>query len=305
MTDLTQHAAVQSADADAANMSSQIVDRRVSFSYAEDFEAIWTPLAPEFSCAANSVSLLMPYIEPYFVKSVRRFVPQLDDQLAETSHAYLKQELQHHLAHREFNDQMADHYRGVSRLERMMRNTINWLHTKRSPKFNLAFAASSETIAYSAARWAAERRTELFGQADPVAASMFLWHLGEEVEHKSAAFDVFKAVDGSKLRYVTSMILSMILLMFFVACGTTLMLWHERRLFNPVAHVRLWRWAIPFAFEVLTNLVVSATGNHHPTDFADPSFYELWLREYDHETGTLPLWDAAATAPSHSISELR
>lgn len=282
---------------------SEIVDRRVSFSYAEDFTAIWTPLAPEFSCAANSVSLLMPYIEPYFVKSVRRFVPELEGELVDSTQAYLKQEMQHHLAHRDFNDQMADHYRGVPRLERMMRNTINHLHTKRSPEFNLAFAASSETIAYSAARWAAERRTELFGQADPVAASMFLWHLGEEVEHKSAAFDVFKAVGVSKVRYVSAMILSMVLLMFFVATGTTLMLWHERRLFNPVAHVRLWRWAIPFAFEVLTNMVISTTGNHHPTDFADPSFYELWLREYDPDTGTLPLWNAGAEARSPSIPQ--
>ena len=285
-----------SAAAQASNTVDQrtLVDRRASFSYGDDFAPVWTPLAPEFSCAANSVSLLMPYIEPYFVKSVRHFLPELEGELADTTRAYLKQELQHHVAHREFNDQIASQYRGTARLERMMRQTYGWLHTNRSAHFNLAFAASSETIAYSAARWAAERRTELFTNADPVAATLFLWHLGEEVEHKSAAFDVFKAVGVSKPRYLASMLLSMVLLMFFVAAGTTLMLWHERRLFHPVAHIRLWRWAIPFAFEVLSNMAMSTLSSHHPTDFADPSFYELWLREYDPETGTLPLWNARA-----------
>ena len=36
-------------------------------------------------------------------------------------------------------------------------------------------------------------------------ATMFLWHLAEEVEHKTVAFDVYQAVDGSKLRYAASM----------------------------------------------------------------------------------------------------
>lgn len=266
-------------------------DRRVSFDYGVDFDPIWTPTAPEFSCAANSVSLLMPYIEPFFIKSVRRHIPQLDDDLAETTRAYITQETRHHTAHRDFNNRMAQKYRGVPRLESAMKQAIDHLHRKRSPLFNLAFAASSETIAYSAARWAAERRIELFNNADPVPASLFLWHLGEEVEHKSAAFDVFSAIDGSRVRYVASMILSMVLLILFVATGTTLFLYQERRLFHPVAHFRLWRWALTFAFEVLTNLVVSALPGHHPTDFADPSFYEIWLREYDPNTATLPVWN--------------
>ncbi len=269
----------------------ELLDRRVSFEYSDDFDPIWTPDSPEFSCAANSVSLLMPYIEPYFIKSVRRHIPQLDPDLAEATRAYITQETRHYTAHRDFNNLVAKRYRGVARLEAAMKWTIERLHSKRSPLFNLAFAASSETIAYSAARWAAERRTELFAGADPVPASLFLWHLAEEVEHKSAAFDVFSAVDGSRIRYITSMITSLVLLMLFVAAGTTIFLFQERRLFHPVAHFRLWRWAITFAFEVLSNMVISTLRGHHPNDFADPSFYEIWLREYDPETKTLPLWN--------------
>ncbi len=45
--------------------------------------------------------------------------------------------------------------------------------------------------------WLINERETLFGGADPVVASLVLWHMVEETEHKSVAFDVFQAVSGS------------------------------------------------------------------------------------------------------------
>lgn len=53
--------------------------RRIRFEYPPDFDPAWNPRLPDFACAANSVSLLMPSAEPYFVKSVRSAFPLLDD----------------------------------------------------------------------------------------------------------------------------------------------------------------------------------------------------------------------------------
>ncbi len=55
----------------------RLVVRRPAFPFAEDLRADWNPKLPEFAFAANSVSLLMPYAEPYFVKSVRAVLPKL------------------------------------------------------------------------------------------------------------------------------------------------------------------------------------------------------------------------------------
>lgn len=159
----------------------------------------------------------------------------------------------------------------------------------RSPAFNLAFASVSETIAYSAARWCERRRNDLFVDADPVISRLFFWHLAEEVEHKAVAFEVEQSWGVGRLRRLGAMITSMLLVLFFVGTGTTVMLAGERRLFNPLAWIRLTSWAVTFAFEAISNLVVSMLPGFHPDQFADPLWYEVWLRELDQaEAGESP-----------------
>ena len=109
----------------------------------------------------------------------------------------------------------------------------------RSLRFNLAFAAASETIAYSLARWTDRHAGEMFDGAEPVPTSLFLWHLAEEVEHKSVAFDVWKAVDGTRRRYVLAGATSLVLLGLFTWLATMVMLRDAGRLFRPTSHVRL------------------------------------------------------------------
>ena len=137
-----------------------------------------------------------------------------------------------------------------------------------SPAFDLAFAAGSETMAYSAARWAAERRHDLFRGADEVASTLFLWHLAEEVEHKSVAWDVYWQLHGdrprARLRHAAATATALALMVVLVVTGTTLLLAAERRLHRPLAWFRLTRWSIGFAFELLGNLAVSLLPGHHP-----------------------------------------
>ena len=58
--------------------TSRLPVRKITFEYPDDMDPAWNRRFPEFAFAANSVSLLMPYAEPYFVKSVRSAIPQLD-----------------------------------------------------------------------------------------------------------------------------------------------------------------------------------------------------------------------------------
>lgn len=274
--------------------------RRIRFEYPANTNPMWTPRRPEFSCAANSVSLMMPAIEPYFIRSVRRgwAGSAVDADLGPTVEAYLTQEGQHFGQHLVFNRFLFDRYRGVERLEGWIRATYRWLESSRSAEFSLAFAASSEMMAYSAARWAASRRHELFDGADEVTSSLFLWHLAEEVEHKSVAHDVYRAAVARSVRstavYLGAMAVALALVMVFVFAGTTVMLAAERRLWNPVSWIRLTWWAMWFAFELLTNLALSVFPSFHPTQLVDPAFYLNWLDEYDLGSATLPLWFASS-----------
>lgn len=265
--------------------------RRVRFRWPDDFEPVWAPRQPDLAIAANAVSMLMPHVEPYVVTSVRSQIAGLreaDPALAESAAGYVAQEAQHHAQHRRFNDVMLRHYPRLTLVERAMARTFGWLR-RRSVRFGLAFAAGFECIAFVAARWVDGRRSMLRG-ADPTAATLFLWHLAEEVEHKEVAFDVYQASGGGRLRYVgATWVAGIVLAVFSLAC-TWVMLWNERRFWRPAAHLRLLVWSVSFIFVALPAMIVSALPGHHPRDLADPAGLEHWLDDLDPETSTVPEW---------------
>ncbi len=270
--------------------------RRVRFEYPEGTDPVWNHRFPEFAHGANSISLLMPYAEPYFIHSVRDAIPQLPPELAAQTEDFARQEGQHFRAHRQFNDLIGAQYPAIPKLERLIARTYGWLDRTRSLEFNLAFAAGSETIAFALARWTEDHLGTMFDGADPVPATLYLWHLAEEVEHKSCAYDVFEAVDGSRLRYTAAMSLSFGLLAFFCTTAVMLMLWKDRRLFHPITLWRLLRWALSLSFSVMPVLAASTLPSHHPSSLTDPLYLPAWLRQYDPATETMPLWGSGRSA---------
>ena len=257
-------------------------DRKMSFAYPDDFALAWNAAVPEFAYAANSVSLMMPHVEPYVARSVRAARVHLTDAgLREQVDAYVRQELSHHAQHRRFNELVAARCRGTHTLELWMHRAFSYLGRRKRLGTHLAFAAGSEAFAYAAARWAAEHRRELLASADPTIAALFVWHLAEEVEHKTVAFDVFQAVDGSRCRLAWGLLQSFAVLASFTVLGTTLQLVRERRLLHPVAVARLVRWTITFLFELIPAMMVTLVPGHHPRDLVDPAYLVQWLREHD------------------------
>ncbi len=259
--------------------------RGLAFAYPADFDPAWSGNVPEFACAANSVSLMMPYVEPYVAKSVHAALPHIEDEvLRREAASFVRQELSHRVQHRQFNNLLAERCRGIRVLEQLMRMVFERLGKRRSNASHLAFAAGTEGVAYGVARWAAAHRRELPATAQPEIANLFVWHLAEEVEHKSVAFDVFQAVDGSRRRYIWGMILGFSVLALFTVVGTTVQLWQQRRLFRPTTYLRLTRWTITFLFELLPTMAASSLRGHHPRDLADPPFLVNFLRELDDRT---------------------
>jgi hypothetical protein len=265
--------------------------RRVRFEWPEDQAPIWTPKVPELAIAANAVSLLMPHAEPYVVASTRAALGEgliEDPALAQEAQTYLTQEAQHHAQHRRFNDLLIGRYRGLGRVDR----ATAWLFGKlrrRSTRFGLAFAAGFETVAFVAARWV-DKHLGLLRDGEPVATTMFLWHLAEEVEHKRVAFDVYRASGGGRLRYAWAMSVAAVLLAAGAFAGSLPVLWAERRFFHPTAWFRLIGWSLSFIFVALPVMVISALPGHHPEQLADPVGLEHWLDHLDPETSTVPEW---------------
>jgi predicted metal-dependent hydrolase len=227
----------------------------------------------------------MPFMEPYFVRSVAAALPVLEGELALRTRAYLAQESEHQYQHRLFNQILVGRYRRLAAVEGWADRYYRWLGRRAGAGFNLAVASASETIAYSAARWMAQRQQDLLDRANPEVAELFWWHLAEEVEHKSVAYEVCRACSVGFWPRLAAVFLSLTTVMWFVAAGTTVMLWGERRLANPQSWLRLNNWAVTFAFELLPNLALSLWPGFHPDQLVDPTWYDLWHLEHPDGSG--------------------
>jgi predicted metal-dependent hydrolase len=264
--------------------------RRVRFEYPEDMDPSWIPDKPEFAYAANSVSLFMPFAEPLFIKAVRHYLPELDEAHQARTRDYIRQEVQHYSEHVRLNHIVERKYPGVARLQTWMKRGMEWIWNKRSRKFSLAYAAGGEMISYGVARWTEKHLGDLFDEADPIVTTLFLWHLAEEVEHKSAAWDVFEAVDGSRPRYAWAAFWGLLSLGSYTWMGTLIQLKGDGRLFSPVAWWRMTRWSFSLAFDLLPTMLQSALPGHRPQHFTDPLFLGTFLKQFDPVTQTMPIW---------------
>lgn len=261
--------------------------RKRQFEYPDDTDVCWTPRVPEFACVANAISLAMPYLEPYVVRSVSKGADEarLADrglvELEATTRDYLGQETQHHIQHRRYNEFLFQKYGLLKKLANAQKRLFGWMGRSRSVEYNLAQAATFEVFAYSVARWVSANSGSIFRGADPVVSDLFRWHLAEEVEHKSVVHDVWRAFEGRKRKYWLAGLATVVISGVFVIAGAVIMAGYERRLYRPITWFRLVRWAFSFAFEMFPTLVVSALPSFHPEQLIDPDAVRNWLLEMD------------------------
>ncbi|MEM7142979.1 MAG: metal-dependent hydrolase [Actinomycetota bacterium] len=271
--------------------------RAITLEWPADTRAAWQPLKPEFSAAVNALSIGMPHGEPYVMRAVRRSAADIDDPtLAAQVDEYLRQEGEHSRQHRRFNEIIVAQHPSLGRVERWLARSYGFLEKRMGPKFGIAYAAGFEATAFAAARWMDAKRHELFRGADVEASTLILWHLAEEVEHKTVAHDVWAATDGNRLRYLAAMATCFAMLVWFIFLGTVAQLTAWRRVLSPVAWFRLWKWGIGFAFEVMPTMAITVLPKHHPNQQADPSWMVQWLGTYDPATNSIPAWDAPLDA---------
>lgn len=151
------------------------------------------------------LSSIFPDGESYFVRSVNAVREEIDDpDLGERLHGFAGQEARHGRAHRDLNRRLADKGYPTDAIERYVKWVVSACEKRLSPVTNVAFTAGLEhytaTIAEQLLR-DPDARAEIGHDG---VRELFLWHALEESEHKSVAFDVYRALGGSdRLRIVT------------------------------------------------------------------------------------------------------
>jgi hypothetical protein len=173
-----------------------ITVRRMRFEYPSDIDPVVVDGEPEESAVIVGLSLLLPYLEPYLVRSAheaKRFIR--DPDLVLQVDQFNAQEGQHYRQHAAFN--AALRLPGIDKLRRLESDVdadYKRFSRTRTLRWNLAYAEGFEAFTSAMARFSFD--TGRVFRLRPEVRDLWAWHLVEELEHRTVAFDVYDHVYG-------------------------------------------------------------------------------------------------------------
>jgi uncharacterized protein len=157
----------------------------------------WLDHGVHFTHLMNTMSLVIPVGERFFIDAVRGYRDQVKDpELAKAMTAFIGQEAMHSREHDEYNDLMFERVPSSKAFEDSIARLLNW------GKKNLpASSRLSATIAleHLTAIMADGLLNEPYMKetAEQHFYALWKWHALEETEHKGVPFDVYQAVVGT------------------------------------------------------------------------------------------------------------
>ena len=173
----------------------------IDFSNAD---AHWIPAAPALAHQLNGASLLLPYLEPYLIKTMKMARPRLAEvapALLDDLDTFNRQEANHFRVHAAYNRVMCEQYPGLDGFEAEIRADFLRFSAEKSLAWNLAYCEGFESTGVIQSEFFLQEIDDLLENADPAVTELWRWHLAEEFEHRNVAHDVLKALyPGWRLR---------------------------------------------------------------------------------------------------------
>lgn len=191
--------------------NARLTVRRPKFEFKNGVPRHWLKNSGLLTHVINSLSLMFPEGERFFIRSVNRFAAHAKtDAMRADLRSFAGQETQHGLQHDKFNAFLKQH--GYE-YEDFVAGMENFLFKEFEPfmtekvwdKMGLSITAAAE---HMTATWAANflKDPDAFAETPVEIRDLFLWHAAEEIEHKDFAFDLLAEVDDSYLTRVAGLL---------------------------------------------------------------------------------------------------
>ena len=175
-----------------------LVVRRLLVDLQPPLPRDWCAGDPFRTALFDALSMSFPVGEQFFIDSVRGGIASLGadapPHLAAAVRGFVGQEATHRRLHALFNDHLAAHGfvngwagRAERRLHRM---------DGKDPRHAVAVTAAYEHFTAIMADWMLAERDLMAGSEERL-QTLWQWHAAEECEHKSIAFDVYRAMGGN------------------------------------------------------------------------------------------------------------
>lgn len=233
--------------------------------------------------------------EESFIRSVRRFSDQVTDpELKKRVAGFIGQESVHGQEHRRLNEKLiAMGYRYVrvytfpkdSRrqriVERIERALPGYVHLA-------ATAAAEHYTATLAERVLSSEQVQAI-PGDPEVWHLLNWHAVEELEHKSVAFDVYRAVGGPEWIRIAVMAVIYALTVPMVTMEVLASMATDRTAWRPITVARQLHelYTGPLAKGMLAKLRVYLRPGFHPDDVDTDALVQRWREQLFSADGEL------------------
>ncbi|MEH6662310.1 MAG: metal-dependent hydrolase [Parasphingorhabdus sp.] len=269
-----------------------IIVRAIPFAFDENINPAWHPNRREWSHMANGASLTMPYLEPFLIKTVRQALKMASNgQLKKDVHGFIAQEGNHFQNHRRYNEILKRHYPELAEVEDEMAADYKRFQSK-SPRWRLAYTAGFETMTMGITEWLIGERRDLFKNADPSVASLILWHMVEETEHKNVAYDLYQDLYGQYWPRAWGLIYASWHVAWSSRKSYRRMLKRDGLWNSPASRLRLWAMVMRFLVKTSPAMLRSLVPGYHPGKVKDPDWVARWTKAYtDLPEGKIPLLD--------------
>lgn len=176
----------------------KIRPRHMDFDFPNPLPRHWHSGDAFKSHLFDSMSVLFPDGERFFIDSVRKFRDQISDpELSEQIRGFIGQEGHHSREHLVYSDRLRDLGYDITRMENRAKKRIHYTQKKFSAKRQLAATAAMEHITAIMADGLLRNEKQMEG-AHPMMRQLWRWHALEETEHKAVAFDVYNQVGGDR-----------------------------------------------------------------------------------------------------------
>lgn len=172
--------------------------RKMRFAFADHpVPFVWNDTNPAFSSMANAVSFLAIAFEKMIGSLIPETMPLITDPvIAEEADAFVRQEGQHAMAHRQHAKGLIKSYPGLKETLDQVVAAFDDLTANTPLKYRLAYTGDLEATFTPVFKLMLDNDATLFAPGDDRVASLFLWHFVEEVEHRSSALIIYDAVVG-------------------------------------------------------------------------------------------------------------
>lgn len=150
----------------------------------------------------DALSMSFPAGEQIFIDSMRMGVaalaPEQRERFAGEVQAFIGQEATHRHVHARYNAHLAQQGL-VNRWEqRILRRRRELEDSGMGPRNWLAMTAATEHITAIFSELLLAHADELLDGAEPRLRDLWLWHCSEETEHRSTAFELYRAIGGNE-----------------------------------------------------------------------------------------------------------